>query len=101
MIQIWMQLPILKSSGIHYSQELIGVMRWACEIGRVDILLETSLLSTYLAFPRLGHLEHVIFIFGYLKDNPKRNLGFDPGHPKMDEARLHKFDWEGFYRGVK
>ena len=39
----------LKADGIQYFQEFIGVLRWACEIGRVDILLETSLLSTHLA----------------------------------------------------
>ena len=46
----------LKANGIQYFQELIGVLRWACEIGRVDILLETSLLSTHLASPCIGHL---------------------------------------------
>jgi len=29
-------------------QELIGVLRWATEIGRVDILYEVSILSQYL-----------------------------------------------------
>jgi hypothetical protein len=32
-------------------QELIGVLRWAVEIGRVDILTEVSLLSQHLAAP--------------------------------------------------
>ena len=53
----------LKAAGIQYYQELIGVLRWVCDIGRVDILLETLLLSTYLACPRLVHLEQVIQIF--------------------------------------
>ena len=59
----------LKADGVQYYQELIGVLRWACEIGRVDILLEVALLSTYLASPRLGHLEQVFHIFGYLKEH--------------------------------
>ena len=37
-------------------QELIGVLRWAVEIDRVDILTEVSLLSQHLAAPRQGHL---------------------------------------------
>ena len=49
----------LKADGIHYFQELIGVLRWACEIGRVYILIEISLLLTHLASPRIGHLEQV------------------------------------------
>ena len=43
-----------------YFQELIGVLRWATEIGRVDILLEVSLLSQYQAIPREGHLEQLL-----------------------------------------
>ena len=77
----------LKANGIQYFQELIGVLRWACEIGRVDILLETSLFSTHLAPPRIGNLEQVFHIFGYLKDSSKLKLGFDSGHLKIG---IHK-----------
>ena len=31
--------PELKADGLQYYQELIGVLRWAIEIGRLDILL--------------------------------------------------------------
>ena len=48
-------------------QNLIGVLRWIVELGRIDIHLETSLLSQYLAQPRKGHLEQACNIFRYLK----------------------------------
>jgi hypothetical protein len=57
-----------------YFQELIGVLRWATEIGRVDILLEVSLLSQYLANPREGHLKQALHIFAFLKKHPKLTL---------------------------
>ena len=79
----------------------MGVLRWACEIGRVDILIETSLFSTDPASPRIGHLEQVFHIFGYLKDSSKRKLGFDPGRPKIDINRFHRIDCQDFYKGVK
>ena len=41
----------LKSDGLQYYQELVGVLRWMVELGRVDILLETSLVSSHLALP--------------------------------------------------
>ena len=51
--------PELKADGVQYYQELIGILRWAVELGKVNILLlETLLMSTYLAMPRSGHLEH-------------------------------------------
>ena len=59
------------------------------------------LLYTYLACPIIGHLEQLMHIFGYLKEHPKRKLGFDPGHTNIDKTRLCKFDWENLYRVVE
>ena len=64
----------LNVEGIQLYQELIGILRWAVEIGRVDILLEVSLLSSHLDLPRIGHLQALYHIFGYLKQVPKRKL---------------------------
>ena len=50
--------------------QLIGILRWAMEIGRIDIFLEVSLLSQYQANPRFGHLEAIYHIFAYLKKHP-------------------------------
>ena len=80
---------------------MIGVLRWSIEIGRIDILLEVSLLSTQLACPRVGHMEQVLHIFGYLKKNPKRKIYLDPNHPVIGESRFTKFDCEDFYFGAK
>ena len=88
----------LKSDGVQVYQELIGVLRWAVELGRVDILLEVSLMSTYMAMPREGHLNQLYRIFGYLKSHPKRKLAFDPQHPVINEKRFCQHDWHDFYR---
>jgi hypothetical protein len=91
----------LNLSGMRYYQELIGVLRWAVELGRIDILLEVSLLSSHLALPREGHLQQVYHIFAYLKNNTKRTLAFDPTHPMIDESRFVQCDWHDFYRDAK
>ena len=39
-----------------YFQSIIGVMHWMIEIGRVDIVIEVSMLSFFLATPRVGHI---------------------------------------------
>ena len=44
--------PELKTEGLQRYQELIGILHWAVELGRVNILLETALMSTHLALPR-------------------------------------------------
>ena len=64
--------------------ELIGQLSWAVDIGRLDILLETLMLSSYLMMPRVGHLEKTFHIFGYFKTHPKRKFGFNPAHPAIN-----------------
>lgn len=74
----------LTPEDVTFFQELIGILRWAVEIGRVDILTEVSLLSAYQASPRQGHLEQLLHIFAFLKKNPKLTLYFDPTEPVLD-----------------
>ena len=83
-----------------FFQHLIGVMRWMVELGRVDIAVEVSLLSFYLAYPREGHLEAAIHIMGYLRLKHNTRLIFDPTYPKINEDDFPKFDWTEFYGDV-
>jgi hypothetical protein len=93
--------PELAAEGHSYYQELIGILRWAVELGRLDILFEVSLMSTYLAAPREGHLEQVFHIFGYLKKVPKKRIAFDPDYPDIEESRFKVYDWSDFYRDAQ
>ena len=43
--------------------QLMGILRWAIELGRVDIFVEVSQLSQFQALPRQGHLEAAYHIF--------------------------------------
>ena len=70
-------------------------------MGRVDILLETSLMSAHLALPCIRYLEQVIHMFGYLKLHPKRKIAFDAAHPSIYERRFKKYNWYDFYSGAK
>jgi len=55
-------------------QGLIGILRWAVELGRIDIFVEVSMLSSHNAMPRVGHLEAVYHIFAYLKKHENSTL---------------------------
>ena len=93
--------PELKQDGLQRYQELVGMLRWAVELGRFDVLLETALMSTHLALPQRGHLEQLYHIFGYLEAHPKCNLFFDLQHPKVHERAFKEYDWYDFYRDAK
>ena len=55
------------------------------------------LLSRYLAQGRIGHLEQVYHIFGYLKKYLKSRLVFDDNEPIYDERAFTRCDWSEFY----
>ena len=74
----------LEKKDLPIFQELIGILRWATELGRVDILHEVSILSQYQAAPREGHLNELLHIFGYLKRQPKMSIYFVPSLPNID-----------------
>ncbi len=78
-----------------YSQ-LIGVLRWAVTLGRIDIYTEVSLLSQHLALPRIGHLEAVYHICAYLSKHEKSSTIFDPTDPVPITPMKAKPDWSSF-----
>ncbi len=89
--------PELGRKQLNYYQGLIGVLRWICEIGRIDILMPVSLLSRYLVSTRQGHLEKVFHIFAYLKHHPQSTMVFDDTIPTFRGKRFVKCDWTEFY----
>ena len=85
--------PELNPTDAAYYQSLIGVLRWMVELGRVDICLEVSMMSSCLALPREGHLKQVIRIFAYLKRHHNAELVYDPSEPYIDETQFAEQDW--------
>ena len=81
----------------NYYQGFIGVLRWICKLGRLDIIMPLSLMPWYLAQAREGHLNQLFHIFAYLKTFNESKLVFDDSVPDIDESRFHKCDWSEFY----
>ena len=85
--------PELGTDDAAYFQSLIGVLRWIVELGRVDIAVEVSMMSSHLALPREGHLEQVLHIFAYLKRHHNAEMVFDPSGCDLDRNLFPKRDW--------
>jgi len=77
----------------------IGVLRWAVELGRIDICTEASIMAAYTASPRKGHLEANYHIFAYLKRDDRSWLVFDASCPNNVEQSLP--DRKDFHKDVK
>ena len=46
---------------------LVGILRWIIELGRIDIVRETSMMTSYSTMPRQGHSGQVIHMFSFPK----------------------------------
>ena len=73
---------------VQFYQILVGIMRWLCDIRRIDILTETSLLPTYLSCPRVRHLHQALHVFKYLKDHKRSKCVFDPTYVDINDDHL-------------
>ena len=76
-------------------------MRWMVEIGRIDISIEVSLISSHLAYSQKGHLGGALHVMDCLKQKHNPRLVFDPTYPKIDESIFKDCDWKDFYGYVE
>ena len=80
--------------------QLIGILRWAVELGRIDIYIEVSVLSQHQCMPREGHLDAIYRIFWYLKKVEASRIIFDPSRMDIDERLFNTAsvdEWKDFY----
>ncbi|KAI2506538.1 Reverse transcriptase (RNA-dependent DNA polymerase) [Fragilaria crotonensis] len=82
-------------------QNLIGVLRWAVELGRLDVYTEVALLSQHLALPRVGHLEAVYHVFAYLAKHETSRIIFDSSDQVPYDPTYHRPDWSAFYENLE
>ena len=84
----------------NYYQLAIGVLRWAVELGRIDITTEVSMLASQMALPRVGHFNMVLHIFAYLKSKHNSRIVFDPTTPQITEGTFKRHTWVNFYGDI-
>jgi hypothetical protein len=82
-------------------RQKIGMLKWAVEFGRMDIHVETAMMSRYQVEPRVGHLEALFVIVHYLKRFPFKRIVFDPRTVTVDENVFYDTSsWVEFYGDV-
>ena len=82
----------LDENGVHEYQQHIGVLRWAIELGRIDIMTEVSFLSHQLCDLWVNHLEELYKIYHYMSKNMKQNWGRLVFYPTLQEIDDRLFD---------
>ena len=59
--------PELDEREADFYQSLIGIFRWMVEMGRLDICMEVSAMSSFVTIPREDHFQQMLHMFAYLK----------------------------------
>ena len=68
-----------------------------CELGRIDICTEVSMLFSYSTMLREGHLKAALHVFSYLKLKSNSRLIFDPMEPNVGDSNFVECDWSNFW----
>ncbi len=92
--------PLLNAERANFYQNLIGILRWAVKLGRIDIHVGVALLSSYSVQPRIGHLEQAFHVFAYLKSHQRSTMVFDDTRVTLSDSRFHHCKWDDFYPGA-
>jgi hypothetical protein len=89
--------PLLSEETANYCQTLIGSLVRGVELGRMDIIVETSMLASStpgcaLFRPPSHHISH----FGHLKDHHDTRIVFNAATPEINYAAFKDNNWEKF-----
>ena len=67
------------------------------EIGRVYIITKVSMLVSQMAIPIEGHLEEVLHVFAFIRQNYNTRMVFDPTYPAINVNDFKKCKRKNFY----
>jgi hypothetical protein len=85
----------LDENGIKQYQSLIGALQWLVTLGRFDILVGVATMGSFRVAPRIGHLERLKRIFGYIKRNPNGAIRFRVRIPDHEsQGTPIEYDWK-------
>lgn len=85
---------LLDEEGVHQYQSLIGVLQWTISLGRFDVATAVMTMSGFRVAPRVGHLERVKRICGYLCKMKHGFIRIRTDPPDYSDLQEAHYDWE-------
>ena len=84
----------LDEDGIQKYQSMVGSLQWLVAIGRWDIMTALMSLSSFRAQPRIGHLDRLKQIYGYVHRTRAYAIKYRVDQPDVTtfDNRI-KMDW--------
>ena len=72
---------------------MIGALQWLILLGRFDIATTVMSMSCFQAEPRIGHLERLKRIYGYLLSHDKGAIRVRTDIPDYSELPDQSYNW--------
>lgn len=85
--------PLLDIDGITKYQSLIGALQWTITLGRFDVGTAVMTMSGYRVAPRVGHLDRVRRIVGYLVKMKHGFVRIRTDEPDYSALEKPNADW--------
>jgi hypothetical protein len=89
----------LDAKGVTTYQSMIGALQWMVTIGRFDILTAVMSMSSFRAAPRVGHLDRLKRIYGFLSKMRHAVLRICTEEPDYLDLPELEHDWSRYVYG--
>ena len=90
-------LDILGPESANWFQNIIGILNWIVDVGRVDINNSVEQLSNSLANARAVHLWAALHVFSYLNHYDRYKLFFCPSMSQDSGNFNEGKNWQYYY----
>jgi hypothetical protein len=84
---------LLDEKNISVYQSLIGAAQWAISLGRFDIQTAIMSMSCFRVAPRVGHLERMKRLYGYLRRFKEAAIRVRTSEPDLSSYTMVDQDW--------
>jgi hypothetical protein len=74
-------------------QSMIGSLQWIITVGRFNIHTAVMTMSGFRITPRIGHLERLRHIYGYLSKRRFTPIHVRTKEPDYSDIPDHQYDW--------
>ncbi len=72
---------------------MIGQLQWLVTLGRFDILAHVMSMSRFRLAPRIGHIERLKRIYGYLSKTKHYAIRYRTYPPDYSQLPVQEYDW--------
>lgn len=91
----------LDDTGMRLYWKLLGMLQWAVTLGRIDIMCAVMTMGGFRCQPRIGHINRLKRIFGFLKNYRSCSIKFRTEEPNYSKYKSNDRDWNYVYGDIQ